>query len=226
MLILGIDDSGRGPVIGPMVLARCLIDSEIEKEFKKLGVRDSKKLTARKREILAEIIKKKALSYKIAIILPREIDGKTNLGINLNKIEAIKSAEIINKVNKGFDKLKVIVDCPSPNKKKWEAFLKSHVQKKENIQFVIEHKADVNHIACSAASILAKSTREKEISKIKKRIGKDFGSGYTSDPITQKFLEEHSEKHKNDGIFRETWETWKRVRRKKEQKNLSDFSKL
>ena len=48
MLLLGIDDAGRGPVIGPMVLAGCLIDEETEKEFKKIGVKDSKKLTQKK----------------------------------------------------------------------------------------------------------------------------------------------------------------------------------
>ena len=223
MLILGIDDSGRGPVIGPMIMAGCLIDSELEKEFKTLGVKDSKKLTARRREILAEIIRKKALSYHVSIISAREIDGRTNSGINLNRIEALKAGEIINKINQGLDKIKVVVDCPSPNIEKWKNTLKSYVNKKDNLEFVVEHKADVNHIACSAASILAKSQREKEVRKIKRKIGKDFGSGYTSDPITQKFLKEHAKKHDGDGIFRQTWSTWKKANGERKQKKLIDF---
>ncbi len=223
MLILGIDDSGRGPVIGPMILVGVLIDSELEKELRQLGVKDSKKLTPRRREILAEIIRKKAFSYHISIISPKEIDGKTNAGINLNRIEAIKAGEIINKMNKGLDKIIVIVDCPSPNARKWRAILMSHITNTENLELYCEHKADSNHIAVAAASILAKSTREKEVGKIKRKLGLDFGSGYPSDPRTKEFLKNHSSKFKKDGIFRETWVTWRKVNGEKKQKKLSSF---
>ena len=224
MLILGIDDSGRGPVIGPMIIAGCLIDSELEKEFKELGVKDSKKLTPRIREILVEMIRKKALNYQVIIISPAEIDGKTNAGINLNRIEAMKMAEIINRINKvTIDKIKVYVDCPSPNIEKWKNTLISYIESKDNLEIFAEHKADVNHIACSAASIIAKSAREKEVEKIKKKIGKDFGSGYPADPITCKFLKDYAKEHKKDGIFRETWQTWKNSCGKKEQKKLPEF---
>ena len=130
MLILGIDDSGRGPVIGPMVLAGVLIDSDTEKEFKEKGVKDSKQLTGRKREILAEIIKKKALAFRVLISTPKEIDTKTKAGINLNRIEAIKAGEIINKIRKANPsvKIKVIIDCPSPNIEKWQKTLESQIE--------------------------------------------------------------------------------------------------
>lgn len=226
MLLLGIDDSGRGPIIGPMIMAGVLIDVELEKEFREKGIKDSKLLTPIKREILAEIIKEKSLTYKVSIISPTEIDGRTSSGINLNTLEAIKAAEIINKIKKespGIDNIKVIVDCPSPNISKWKSVLKSYVEDISNLEFIVEHKADFNHIACSAASIIAKSTREKEIKKIKKKIGKDFGSGYPSDPITKKFLEDYSKTHEKDGIFRQTWQTWKNNTAKQQQKNLGDY---
>jgi len=223
MLTLGIDDSGRGPVIGPMILVGVLIDGELEKEFKKLGVKDSKVLSPKKREILASIIRKKALSYHICIIQPTEIDGKTNAGINLNRIEAIKAGEIINKINKGLDKIRVVVDCPSPNTKKWKSQLLNYIEKKENLEIICEHKADKNYVAVSAASIIAKSTREKEIRKIKKKLGIEFGSGYSSDPKTRKFLADHGKKHDGDGIFRKTWSTWKKAYGERKQKKLIDF---
>ena len=222
-LILGIDDAGRGPVIGPMILAGCLVDEEIELEFKKLGVKDSKKLTPRRREMLAEIIKKRAITFEITLTHPNEITSKNHEGINLNKIEAQKSAEIINKINKGQGKINIYVDCPSPNIKAWQKVLEGYIENPDNLEIHCEHKADVNHVSCSAASIIAKTTRDAEIEKIKKLVGVDFGSGYSSDPVTCKFLQDYSEKHKKDGIFRETWQTWKQVCSKKEQKNLGEF---
>jgi ribonuclease HII len=102
-------------------------------------------------------------------------------------------------------------------------YLMQHINNPNNLTFKVEHKADVNHPACSAASILAKVTRDMEIEKIKKQIGVDFGSGYPSDPVTKKFLQDYGKKHKKDGIFRETWGTWQNFKTKKEQKSISDF---
>ncbi len=223
ILKLGIDDAGRGPVIGPMVLAGCLIDEDAEKELKKLGVKDSKQLTQKRREFLAEKIKEKAEAFEIVMAKPIEIDESNKQGINLNELEAIKSAEIINKINKEHEKIKVIVDCPSPSIKKWQDLLKTKIENLSNLEISCEHKADKNHIAVSAASILAKTEREREMDILKKEFGNEVGSGYPSDPLTCRFLEKHTQRHKDAGIFRQTWETWKKACSKKEQKKLSEF---
>ena len=162
MLILGVDDSGRGPVIGPMILAGCLINKKIEEEFKKLGVKDSKKLSAARREFLAKKIKEKAIAFEVSITHPAEIDDRNSNGLNLNNLEAIKSAEVINKINDN-KLIKVIVDCPSPNIKKWREYLLKYIEKKDNLTVSCEHKADVNHVAVGAASILEKTTTDAEI---------------------------------------------------------------
>jgi ribonuclease HII len=223
MLYLGIDDAGRGPVIGPMVLAGCLIDDKLSEELKKLGVKDSKQLTPIRRESLAKIIKEKAETFEIVIVHPKEIDGKDDKGLNLNDIEALKCAEIINKINKGYGKIKVVIDCPSPNLLKWQDYLKRHVKDLSNLEVSCEHKADKNHISCSAASIIAKTTRDSEIEKIKERIGENFGSGYSSDPLTIRFLEKHALKYREDGIFRETWDTWRKAIANANQMKLNGF---
>ncbi|MEK6844624.1 MAG: ribonuclease HII, partial [Nanoarchaeota archaeon] len=155
-LILGIDDAGRGPVIGPMALAGCLIEEEIGEEFKKSGVKDSKQLTDKRREFLAEIIREKAISFEVVLVHPNEIDGENSRGTNLNDVEAIACAEIINKINKGFGKIKVIIDCPSVSIEKWKDFLKTKIENLSNLEIVCEHKADKNYVEVSAASILAK----------------------------------------------------------------------
>jgi ribonuclease HII len=211
MLILGIDDAGRGPVIGPMVLAGCLIDEKFERELKRLGVKDSKQLTQKRREFLAEKIKEKAETFEIVLAHPEEIDGKNHRGINLNAVEAIKTAEIINKINRGFSRIKVIVDCPSVSIEKWKDFLKTKIHNLSNLEIVCEHKADVNHVAVSAASILAKCVREIEMGRLREEYGDGIGSGYCSDPLTVSFLEKHSQTYGDKGIFRKTWSTWKDI---------------
>ena len=223
MLKLGIDDAGRGPVIGPMVLAGCLIDEETETEFKKLGVKDSKQLTDKRREFLADIIREKAETFEVVVIYPEEIDGKNLEGVKLNEVEAFACARIINKINKGFKKMKVILDCPSTNISKWQDFLKTKVDNLSNLEIVCEHKADRNHIAVSAASIIAKSTREKEMSKLREKYGDGIGSGYSSDPLTTKFLEANLRKYNQDGIFRKSWATWKNAVGSLSQKKLGEF---
>lgn len=220
MLILGIDDAGKGPVIGPMILAGCLINDEAEKEFKKLGVKDSKQLTQKRREFLAEKIREKAETFEIEIIHPMEIDDKNADGVKLNEVEAMACARIINKINKGYAKIKVVIDCPSVSIAKWEDFLKRKIENLSNLEISCEHKADQNHIAVSAASIIAKDMREKEMHKLREKYGNEIGSGYCSDPLTCRFLEKNIHKYDSDGIFRKTWATWRNTLGKKEQRKL------
>ena len=222
MLKLGIDEAGRGPVVGPLVIAGCLIDEKYEKELKKLGVKDSKKLTKEKREMLEEEIKKRAEAFEIIIIPPLEIEDKNKHGILLNELEAIAVAEIINRINKGFSKIRVVIDCPNPNTETWRELVVSKIKNMLNLEIVCEHKADVNHIAVSAASILAKRVRDKEMVCLSEKFG-NIGSGYCHDPITIKFIEENMKKYEHDGIFRKTWSTWKTAVSKMNQKKLNEF---
>lgn len=222
-LILGIDDAGRGPVIGPMVLAGCLVTKEVEKELKELGVKDSKQLTPKRREFLANKIKASAETFEIVLSKPIEIDDSLNNGTNLNVLEANMAAKIINKINKGYKKLNVVIDCPSVSLEKWKSLLMTKIKNLQNLEISCEHKADKNHISVSAASILAKSVREKEMDKLKEIYGQEIGSGYTSDPSTCKFLEKHAIKHQDAGIFRKTWATWKNAFSKNQQRTLTNY---
>ena len=120
MKVIGIDDAGRGPVLGPMVLTGVLIEDEKEETIiKEMGAKDSKLLTPKQRKRLADEIKKK-YTYKFEIIEPREIDEFPNL----NNLEAIKSGMIINKLMKNInEKVRVIIDCPSVNTQSWGEYL-------------------------------------------------------------------------------------------------------
>jgi len=217
VLLCGVEEAGRGPVIGPLVMCGVIINEEDELKLKAMGAKDSKLLTPKAREFLFDKIKNAVMDYKIIIVPPKEIDdaveGKG--GINLNWLEANKSAEIINLLKPN----KAILDCPSTNISAYSNYVQERVDKK--VVLVCAHHADVNFPVVSAASILAKVTRDAEIKKLKKKIGIDFGSGYPSDPTTKEFLKEHYMDFPN--IIRHSWAPYKNLIKQKAQKNLGNF---
>jgi len=205
-LTLGIDDAGRGPVIGPMILAGAVLTKEQELMLKKEGVADSKAVSHPERVRLAQLIVQNSEGHHVVCLSAKEIDSSLNSGTNLNTLEAQAMAKIINKLAKPG--LKVIVDCPSVNTVAWRKVLLSFIKNPEELEVKCEHKADVNHVSASAASILAKVRREEEVSLLKEKYGK-IGSGYPSDPETKEFLKKNGLSLKDSGIFRTTWATWK-----------------
>jgi ribonuclease HII len=227
-ILIGIDDAGRGPVLGPMCLAGVMIRQENEKSLKDEGVADSKLLTPKRRESLIEFIKSKSLATFHQLITPIEIDTGFGMGLNLNEVEALAAANIINELTQKLsaeqkETLKIILDCPSINTEGWKRQLMRYVQEKSLEKNIIcEHKADFKYPVVSAASIIAKVTRDSEIEKIKEKIGIDFGSGYPSDPYTKKFLLENALNPKFKGIFRESWSTWKEAARVKDKKDKQE----
>ncbi|MBU2589979.1 MAG: ribonuclease HII [Nanoarchaeota archaeon] len=212
-LICGVDEAGRGPMMGPMVMCGFVIDEEDIGRLQDLGVKDSKKLTAKQREALFDDVIKLAVKYEIVIVSAKEIDEAVESETsNLNWLEAIKTSMILNKLQPE----KAIVDSPSNNKQAYGDFLKTYLKDKE-LQLQLEHNAE-RFLPVAAASILAKVTRDREIEKLKVKYG-DFGSGYPSDPKTKDYLKENWKKHPE--IFRKTWASYKKVA--VNQKNLGCF---
>lgn len=217
MRLLGIDEAGRGPVIGPMVMAGVMIEDKEEITLKEMGVKDSKLILPNKRNFLFGEIKKMAKGYEILSSSPKEIDDTLfSEDMNLNKLEALKSAMIINKLKPD----KVILDCPGTNIEKYVDSVKLFLKHKK-VKIVAEHKADYKYPVVGAASILAKVTRDGEIEKLKKKYG-ELGSGYPSDQITKEFIKKNFEKHPE--IFRKSWKTFQNLKKAKEQKGLNNFS--
>ena len=203
--ICGVDEAGRGSLIGPMVLAGVLSNKGTNAALEALGVKDSKLLSKKRREALYPILVD-LVDFRVEIINPGEIDrfveSKTS---TLNVLEAILSAKIIRELRPDV----AIVDCPSVNIKKYEGEVSRRLSNhnKNDISLMIEHKADFNHIEVAAASIIAKVTRDREIEEIKKTFDIEFGSGYPADDRTVQFLKKSQG---NYPIFRKSWATWKR----------------
>lgn len=212
MKVLGIDEAGRGPVIGPLVIAGFLIDEEDIKILEDIGVKDSKLLSREKREEIFEKLIKYSHTYYI--IDPKTIDYYVERK-SLNLLEIKYFIKIIDNLNPD----KVYLDSPSHNTKKIKEIIERKINKK-NIELIVENKADRNYLVVGAASIIAKVIRDKEIDKIKDKLGIDFGSGYPSDKRTIYAIKEHYEELKD--YMRETWNTIKKIKGYK-QKNIKDY---
>jgi ribonuclease HII len=214
MIIAGIEEAGRGPVIGPMVMAIACCEEKDEFKLKTMGVKDSKMLTPNQREKLYNEIKD-LCKFELVKIQPEEIDAAVmSEETNLNWMEADKSIILINKLRPD----KVILDCPSTNLKAYKDYIMKKLEYKPIL--VVEHKADVNYTIVGAASILAKVSRDHEIRKLKAKHGVDFGSGYPSDPLTMEFTLKNFDKYP---FFRHSWDTWQRAKKRGGQKKIGEF---
>jgi len=218
-MICGLDEAGRGPVIGPLVVAGVNFNDDSKLiEFK---VRDSKKLTPKRREILAEKIKQSCISYEVVVIPARDIDDMRKV-MTLNEIEVNAFSKVIKMLKPDV----CYVDSADVNEKRFADDILANLTFKPNI--ISKHKADDIYPVVSAASIIAKTKRDEEVRNIamelEKRLGLPMGSGYPADPITQKFLRKWLDRYKNlPPHVRHSWQTTKNLLKEKSIKKLNDF---
>jgi len=219
-IIVGVDEAGRGPVLGPLVMAALAFKEEDIKKLEWLGVKDSKLLSAEAREELFERIREVVHDFRVEVIEPDAIDlSLTAEGTNLNWLEADTSARLVSELDPDV----AIVDCPSVNISAYSAYFKKKIDPAvaQKMELKMEHKADLHHLPVAAASIVAKVIRDRSIDHLKLEIGIDFGSGYMTDPKTQDFLAKYAEVHPQ--LFRRQWQSYKNVQEKKKQKKLGEF---
>jgi len=210
--ILGIDEAGRGPVIGPMVICAVLVDEKQERKLKRIGVKDSKKISPKERERLAKEIKEIVEDFELVEISPQEIDGES-----LNRLEFIKIKEMYRK----YKPTHLYIDVPTSPRgvKNFCRDLRYDIGDSA-LEIIGENRADEKYPVVSAASILAKVERDRIIEGLKKKYG-DFGSGYPSDHRTVSFLKVKLHKKKDLGkIVRKRWKTVSKIRPPVEQYDL------
>ncbi len=209
MLIVGVDDAGRGSVIGPLVIAGVLLNEEDLPRLIEMRVRDSKLLSPHRREVLAPEIKKTVRNYSIVKLSPRDVDYVVTNGRKLRKLNWLE-AKTMAKIIADLKPDKAYVDASDVMEERFKNDILDSLPFR--IQIVSEHKADRNYPIVSAASIIAKVERDTEIVKLAEVYG-DFGSGYPSDPRTMNFL-----KHCLDGkeeypdFVRRSWEPAKKTK--------------
>lgn len=192
MLIAGVDEAGRGPAIGPMVLAVAVVSSEKEDVLHELGARDSKLIPEPERERLYPLMKQNLSAFATYHLSAPEMDALMERD-SLNEIEAMKIGSLLNDLPEKPEL--VYVDSPDPVASNFARRIENYISYKPKI--IAEHKADVNYPIVSAASILAKVERDDVIKKIQAQYDSfgDIGSGYSHDERTITFLKKYLSMH-------------------------------
>lgn len=204
MTIAGVDEAGRGCVIGPLVIAGVIFEDHIVDNLPEIGVKDSKKLSAKKRGKIFHEVKELALDYAYFELSPPVIDKVVFRNVplrKLNYLETMAMAAVLRKLRP----TEAHVDPCDVDSDRCARQIQSVIPFK--IDIICEPKADTKYPTTGAASILAKVTRDNRIAELRDLYG-DFNSGYPSDVKTQNFLREYFKTHsKCPDFIRESWST-------------------
>jgi len=232
IIIAGGDEAGRGAVLGPLVISLVSIKEGKIKKLSELGVRDSKMLSRKKREFLFDDIYSIAEEVKTYSITAEEINKAMKNNISLNELEAMHFARLINESES--NPKKIYLDSPDVIPEKFGlrisiisgkpikvngVKMKNGSAKQAVARIIAEHKADVRYPVVSAASIIAKVTRDRAINEIEEMLGIELGSGYPSDKKTIDTIRENLDNNELARHLREEWKTLKFIR----QMKLSEF---
>ena len=186
--VIGIDEAGRGPVIGPMVVCAIKLPKADYNILKKLGVDDSKKLSKIKRQKIYQLILKESEinNWKIFVNICKasEIDiGREKM--NINELEINLFSESIQQISNAEDNDEIFLDACDVNEDRFGISVRNKLGSLwENSIIISKHKMDQMNLAVGAASIIAKVVRDEEILRIGNKLDFQIGSGYPSDPVT------------------------------------------
>lgn len=198
--VLGVDEAGRGPVLGPMVYGIAFCPISKKDVLVDLGCADSKQLTEEKRDVIFDDINSKefansCIGWAVEIISPNVISNSMyrRSKCSLNEVSMNSAIGLIQRaIDEGVNIAEVYVDTVGPPEKYQEKLKKLFPQ----FDITVAKKADSTYPIVSAASICAKVTRDHALKvwtfpEGLKLTHKDFGSGYPGDPVTKKFLSEN-----------------------------------
>jgi ribonuclease HII len=209
MLIAGVDEAGRGCLIGPLVVAGVAFEKEVIPQLSELGVRDSKKLTPKRRGEIADSINDLAIGVSYFELQPRSIDLVVFRNVKLRKLNYVE-AMVMAKVIRELRPDEAYVDACDVNAERYGKIIAKVLGYKLNV--VSEHRADSTYLVVSAASILAKVRRDAIVFKLHDRYG-DFNSGYPSDGKTITWLEQWFHDHDEcPDCVRASWKPVKNTR--------------
>ena len=224
MYQLGVDEAGRGPAIGPLVVCALGMPSADVEILIRIGAKDSKSLSKKKRVFLAEQIflqaKKRKWDIGLITCSASRIDTEREI-TNLNKLEVelFKEAIVATKAEKYNGE--IYLDACDTDEKRFRDRVGSSLGsnwRKWSIKS--QHKMDLENILVGAASILAKVHRDKEIEKIGQLLGLEIGSGYPSDPKTRVAIKNLVKGEYPNKFLRWSWVTTENIWLKENRKPM------
>lgn len=203
-LIAGIDEAGRGPVLGSLIICCAFCNRNDEKKLRSICNKDSKQLTHEKREQIHNKLKK-FCTFRWIEITAKEITSRMKK-LSLNDIEAQAMAELVKKL-KDAD---VMIDMPD----RYSWTFRKRMERFGVSRFEAEHKADAKYPIVAAASICAKLMRDQKMNEIRELVG-DVGSGYPSDAKTIAALKNKETMKLLHDHVRHRWKTLDNIKQKK-----------
>jgi ribonuclease HII len=210
--IAGVDEAGRGCVIGPLVVAGVMTRAENLHILVELGVKDSKMLTPNQREVLYPAIIQLTEKVYTIKVMPDQIDKAVESSRRLHKLNRLE-AQTMAQVIEMLKPEEVYVDAADTVEHRFGNHIRECLKTKTRI--VSRHKADVTYPVVSAASIIAKVERDREVALLRAQFG-DFGSGYLTDEKTMVFLRRLLDDHDDyPGFVRKSWKPAKRAKNEK-----------
>lgn len=230
IIVCGGDEAGRGAIIGPLVISIVAMKSTSMHKLPEIGVRDSKMLTEKRRNQLYGQIEELVTDIKVDKIYPKEINEAMRNHISLNELEAMHFAHLFDQIK--HDIGSVYLDSPDVIAERFGTRFKMSSSKPIKVvgvkappqekgvkytRVIAEHKADVKYPVVSAASIIAKVTRDREIKKLEKELKMHIGSGYPSDYKTIDIIKKHLKTGVLNPYIREKWSTMDRIKQTKLQ---------
>jgi ribonuclease HII len=217
---VGIDEAGKGPVLGSMFAAAVRANPELLPE----DVADSKRLTAPRREGLAETVRERAVATAVVEVPVERIDDPDT---DMNGLTVTAHADALAAVCPDGDstggELTVYLDAADTNAVRFERRVGNQLDDHPALQ--AEHGADETYPVVSAASILAKVHRDAHVADLAAEYG-DVGSGYPGDPTTREFLRGFVADHDRlPACARRSWQTSQDVLAERGQAALSEFER-
>ena len=228
IIVCGADEAGRGAILGPVVISIVAVKSTSLHRLSKIGVRDSKILSEKRRNQLFDEIKGIASDIKVDRIYPSEINEAMRNHISLNELEAVRFAALFDQIEREIGS--IYLDSPDVIAERFGTRFKLSSSKSTKVigvkgdkvdkgmkytRIIAEHKADSRYPVVSAASIIAKVTRDREIQKLEKQLKISIGSGYPSDNKTIEMIKRNLKSGILDGSIREKWSTMERIKQTK-----------